>query len=92
MEFMGRKERFVCANCGYEGVAQVKGVYTMMWVVIAAIAWNAWMFHKANLDFEAVVACVFALFSAWVAQKLPRWIQCPACNWKHPVGKGERHF
>ena len=34
-------------------------------------------------------ACLFALFSAWVATKLPRSVICPACRWKHPLTRRE---
>ena len=90
MHFRGRKRPFLCVNCGFEGVVPVKGVNALMWVVIAAIAWNAWLFHHAKMELEALAACVLALLSAWIVQKLPRWIQCPVCGWKHPVGKDER--
>lgn len=86
----GRKKRFVCANCGFEGQVPVKGAGILIWVVIVAIVWNAWLFHHAQMEIEALVACVFALVAAWGVSKLPRWIVCPACGWKHPVGKEDR--
>lgn len=89
VSFMARKRRFVCANCGFEGVVPVKGAGWLLWVVIVAIAWNAWLFHRAGLELEAVGACVVALVAAWGALKLPRWIHCPACGWKHPVDGSE---
>jgi hypothetical protein len=53
------------------------------------MAWNAWLFHHAGMELEALGACVFALLGAWVSLKLPRWIRCPACRWRHPVGHDE---
>lgn len=90
MDFMRHKKQFACANCGYEGSAPVKGVNPLLWVVTAAIGWNAWLFHHAGMEFQAAMACVFALLTAWVVLKLPRWIQCPLCGWKHPMGKDDR--
>lgn len=90
ISFLSRKKRFVCANCGFEGVVPVKGAGWLMWLVIVAIAWNAWLFQRAGMELEALGACVVALAAAWGAIKLPRWIHCPACGWKHPVDKSEK--
>ena len=61
----------------------------MLWILLVAMAWNAWLFHHAGMELEAVGACVVALLGAWVSFKLPRWIRCPACRWRHPVGRDE---
>lgn len=61
----------------------------MLWILLVAMAWNAWLFHHAGMELEALGACVFALLGAWVSLKLPRWIRCPACRWRHPVGHDE---
>ncbi|MEK7394208.1 MAG: hypothetical protein AAB214_16740 [Fibrobacterota bacterium] len=90
MGFTGRKKKpFECPNCGFEGQVPVKGAGPLIWVAIVAIVWNAWLFHRAHMEIEALVACVFALVAAWGVSKLPKWIRCPACGWKHPVGEGD---
>lgn len=88
---MIRKHRFECPNCGWEGHAPAKGAPVLLWVVLIALAWNAWLFHNAGMYFEALLACVVSLSGAWVTSKLPRWIICPACKWKHPLGRDEAH-
>jgi hypothetical protein len=90
MGFMRHKKRFVCANCGFEGAVAMKGVNPLLWVVVGAIFWNAWLFHHVGMELQALLACLFALLTAWIVLKLPRWIQCPLCGWKHPVGKEDR--
>lgn len=89
MKFLSWKKRFVCVNCGFEGVVPVKGAGFLMWAVLCAVVVNAWLFHQAKMELEALGACLFALFAAWGVLKLPRWIKCPACGWKHPVGKDD---
>jgi len=81
-----RKRRFVCPNCGWEGHAPVKGPGFMMWIVLAAMVWNAYQFQRMGMVFESLLACVVALGGAWATRKLPGWIVCPACKWKHPTG------
>jgi len=39
----------------------------------------------AGMELEALFACLVALVGAWGTFKMPRWIRCPACGWKHPV-------
>ena len=85
------KHRFECPNCGWEGHVPTKGAPPLLWVVLVALVWNAWLFHKAHMYFEALLACVVSLSGAWVTSKLPRWIVCPACKWRHPLGQGEPH-
>ncbi len=85
-----RKRRFHCPNCGWEGHAPEKGAGPLLWVVLAAMVWNAWLFHKAGMEAEALIACVVALLGAWATSKLPRWIVCPACKWKHPTSSDEK--
>lgn len=82
---MRRKLHYSCVNCGFEGAVAVKGLDKLLWVVILAIVWNAWLFHHVGMEWEALGACVFALVCGWVAFKLPRWVECPACRWKHPL-------
>jgi hypothetical protein len=84
-----RQKRFECVNCGYEGSAPITGAGPLLWILLLATAWNAWLFHHAGMELEALGACVFALLGAWVSLKLPRWIRCPACRWRHPVGRDE---
>lgn len=84
-----RKRRFECPNCGWEGHAPVKGPGVLLWIVLGAMVWNAWLFHKAGMEFEALLACVIALGGAWMAGKLPGWIECPACKWKHPTDRSK---
>ena len=84
-----RRRRFECVNCGFEGTAPVTGAGPLLWILLVAMAWNAWLFHHAGMELEAIGACVFALLGAWVSLKLPRWIRCPACRWRHPLGHDE---
>ncbi len=83
--WLRRRRRFACVNCGYEGSARITGVGPLLWVVLLAMAWNAWMFHHAGMEPEALFACLVALVGAWGTFKMPRWIRCPACGWKHPL-------
>ena len=89
MNLVRRRRAFKCVNCGFECQAPVRGAGPLLWIVLLAMAWNAWLFHRARMEPEALAACVFALLGAWGALKLPRWILCPACGWKHPVKPGE---
>ena len=84
-----RTMHHVCVNCGYEGPVPIEAPGKMLWVVLLAVVWNAWLFHRARMEWEALAACLFALLSAWVATKLPRWVICPACKWKHPLHRSE---
>ena len=86
-----RKRTFECVNCGFEGSAPVTGAGPLLWIVLVAMAWNAWLFHHAHMEIEALVACVVTLVGAYATSKTPRWIKCPACGWKHPVGHDEKH-
>lgn len=86
-----RQYRYSCVNCGFEGQASAKGAPVLLWVVLVAVVWNAWQFHHERMELEALGACVFALLGGWATFKLPRWIQCPACGWKHPVGESDKH-
>lgn len=83
------RRAFTCANCGFEGSVPVTGTGPLLWVVLVAMAWNAWLFHRAGMDVESVLACAATLVCAVAAIKTPRWVKCPACGWKHPVGPGE---
>ncbi len=85
-----REYHYVCPNCGYEGPAPIQGPGKLLWVVLFALVWNAWLFHRIGLEWEALVACLVALVSGWLAFKLPRWVVCPACAWKHPLDRLER--
>lgn len=87
---MIRKHRFECPNCGWTGTVPVKGPSPLLWIVLLAMAWNGWLFHKAGMEFEALLSCVVALGGAWATSKLPRWYICPACKWKHPLSKDDR--
>ena len=84
-----RHKRFQCVNCGFEGSAPITGAGPLLWVLLVAMAWNAWLFHHAGMELEAVGACFIALLGAWGTFKMPRWIRCPACQWRHPVGRDE---
>jgi hypothetical protein len=84
------RRAFECANCGYEGSVPATGTGPLLWVVLVAMAWNAWMFHRVGMELEALVACVATLLGAFAASKTPRWIKCPACGWKHPVGPSDK--
>ena len=84
-----RRKRFRCVNCGFEGSAPVTGAGPLLWILLLALAWNAWLFHHAGMEFEAAGACFFALLCAWGTLKLPRWIRCPACRRRHPLGHDE---
>ncbi|MBK8802126.1 MAG: hypothetical protein IPN71_08725 [Fibrobacteres bacterium] len=90
MTWFGRSRPFECPNCGFEGRAPVRGAGPLLWIVLVAVAWNAWLFQRAHMEVQAVVAAVFALLGAWGAMRLPRWVRCPACGWRHPVGNDER--
>ncbi|MCB9496190.1 MAG: hypothetical protein H6686_04795 [Fibrobacteria bacterium] len=84
-----KKRRFVCPNCGWEGHAPVRGAGPLLWAVLVAMVWNAWLFHQAGMEAQALAACLVSLIGSWGATKLPRWIICPACRWKHPVQEGD---
>lgn len=85
-----RSMHHACPNCGHEGPAPVQGPGKLLWIVLLAVVWNAWLFHKAGMEWQALAACLFALVSAWVTTKLPRWVTCSACRWKHPLNARER--
>ena len=47
---MRRKLHYSCVNCGFEGAVAVKGLDKLLWVVILAIVWNAWLFHHVGME------------------------------------------